>query len=971
MRTGLLVALALAASCGDSRAAEVPPPPAGPQVVAEAAIEGALEVERWRLSGPVELGPSQMRAPGGEQALRMRAGLSFADREQRTYTALLFDYEEPADWSAFNRLVLPVYVEPSVTPRGGGISVLLYVEDQPRRTLGPFVVPRGEWREVEWDVTPVPRERVTTIMVVTGVHGHNPGEAEEAVYHLGQPLLRRVEPETKFRGWELQSHRVAFSHVGYPPGAEKTAIFPEIDLDGARLLEAGTGEVVWQGDLRPAGHERTGRFLVADFSEVRAPGTYVLVADGPDGPLATEPFPIAEGVYTELLQAVFDFYRAERCGDDAPGYHTACHLDDGIVRPYPGMDPERFAPEVRALFETHVDCSGGWHDAGDVAKFAYQEYNSAYQMLRLHDRGLRYAREGEERDAVLDEAVWGTHYALKTLLPTGRNCDRPEAVSEGAWTDGIPANGDDRRVGMTTWMTVERWIRGLAATATAARVLAQSDPELAGRCLEQANAEAEAYLTGALKDWRETAPSVIKFSSVGTSFLELWRTTGDERSLAEAVRCGNEVVACQEKGLGWNEQEITGFFYGDLSRRYPYAGEGGDGRQAYFLAELCRALPGHPDWMGWYAALRIYADFYALRSAQYLAPYAVPAYTLHGGPDQPRRYWENVSVLGEQGSQPLDFRFDSLVAVGDRSLVRIWAANPSLSVHGAALAAAADVCRSAEAEAMAQRCLQWLVGRNPFSRSQVWEIGHRFREQPHYVAMHDEMRGSVGCKGIDGRLDGDGVYHDEPFSDPLPRCVINEVHIAASARLLNAGVELGFRPTVRGRVRGEEPPAEVVARHAGSGTVAARASVGEGGDYELTLPSGGAYELECGDVRRAQFIASSARLTGYDFQPGREFAVELICPERVSPGRPFEAMVRVRRLGEAADDSAEPLRLTLLLHNLTCDVASVVLQVGDAGEAERSLALTPVRAAEPFIAMVVPGGCLELRAEAVGVVAER
>jgi hypothetical protein len=113
------------------------------------------------------------------------------------------------------------------------------------------------------------------------------------------------------------------------------------------------------------------------------------------------------------------------------------------------------------------------------------------------------------------------------------------------------------------------------------------------------------------------------------------------------------------------------------------------------------------------------------------------------------------------------------------------------------LAAAADVARDPQAEAMAQRCLQWMVGRNPFSRSQIWEVGHRFREQPHYAATHDEMPGSLPAKGIDGRLDGDAAYHDEPYSDPLPRCVINEVCIAQSQYLLNAGRELAFSPTVK------------------------------------------------------------------------------------------------------------------------------------------------------------------------------
>jgi hypothetical protein len=51
----------------------------------------------------------------------------------------------------------------------------------------------------------------------------------------------------------------------------------------------------------------------------------------------------------------------------------------------------------------------------------WSEFNSACQMLRLYGRGLRYRRPGAAVDAVLDTALWGLRYTMKTLLPTGRN----------------------------------------------------------------------------------------------------------------------------------------------------------------------------------------------------------------------------------------------------------------------------------------------------------------------------------------------------------------------------------------------------------------------------------------------------------------------------------------------------------------------------------------------------------------------
>lgn len=937
-----------------------------PTVLASVELADALELDRWRTTGPVRMSTSEMDAPGaGAKALRIEVPQTAEARRQRSFTGEIFELAEPQDWSVYNRLALWIFVEPSKTPRGASLSVHLYNDDGIRRTTGIFVVPRGKWQRVVWDVTPMPRCSVGRFMITQGVHRHNPGEGDRNVFHLGRIELQRVEPETKYRGWGLQQHRVAFSHVGYLPGGRKTAIFHGDLSETARLIDATTRQVVWTGELTSAPHPRTGRFKVADFSAWCREGRYLLLADGPEGSVATEPFPVGRDVYLDALRRVFDFYRAERCGDAAPGYHLPCHLDDGVVGPYPGMPSERFAPEVRALFGQHVDCSGGWHDAGDMAKFAYQEYNSAYQMLKLHSRGLRYDRAGCSNDAVLDEAVWGVRYALKTLLPTGRNCDRPERVGEGVWTDNDPGNEDDRHIGLTTWQSVERYIAGMMVEALAARTLRETDPELAERCLRQARLEAEAYLTGAMKDWREH-PSPLKYASVGLAFLELYLTTGEARYRDEAVRCGDELAACQEQCLAWNNLGITGFWYAAPGRRHPYAGGTGDGHPAYFLAELCRALPDHPSWISWYAALRIYARHYALSTTEFLTPYGIPAFSLHDGPKQPYHYWDMVRVLGESGSQKLDFQFDRLARVGQRYLIRIRNANSALPMNAATLAAVADLAQDADAEAMAHRCLQWMLGRNPFSRSQVWAIGHRYREQPHYVATHDEMPGGIPCKGIDGRMDGDGRYHDEPFSDPLPRCVINEVCISQSAYFLNAGRELAFQPTLNGTIVGEQRPNEITARFAGAEEIAARTRIDVQGNYTLTLPGGGRYEIHCGPIRRSCFVASATCSHGFDFDLAREIGVAGQCPEVVRPGEPFQLQVDVRRLGRGTGDGRH--RLSLRLHNLTCQDPKATVDLTGETSACVTFDLVPKRPAEPFLILVIPNGQLQKRAEWMGVV---
>ena len=107
-----------------------------------------------------------MDAPGaGAKALRIEVPQTAEARRQRTFTGEIFELAEPQDWSVYNRLALWVFVEPSKTPRGASLSVHLYNDDGIRRTTGIFVVPRGKWQRIVWDVTPMPRCSVSRFMI--------------------------------------------------------------------------------------------------------------------------------------------------------------------------------------------------------------------------------------------------------------------------------------------------------------------------------------------------------------------------------------------------------------------------------------------------------------------------------------------------------------------------------------------------------------------------------------------------------------------------------------------------------------------------------------------------------------------------------------------------------------------------------------------------------------------------------------
>jgi len=194
--------------------------------------------------------------------------------------------------------------------------------------------------------------------------------------------------------------------------------------------------------------------------------------------------------------------------------------------------------------------------------------------------------------------------------------------------------------------------------------------------------------------------------------------------------------------------------------------------------------------------------------------------------------------------------------------------------------------------------------------------------------------------------------------------VINEVCISQGAYFLCAARELAFAPRLHGIVRGKGRPAEVLARFAGTDQLAARGPLAENGDYSLTLPGGGWYDIVCGPVRRCHFVATSSDCR-LDLDLEREVVVSLDCPEEVRPGTPFELRVEVKAVGREAVGRHT---LDLRLHSLTCAEPHQQVDTGGKRAGVVSFTLNPERATEPFLVLVVPDGQVAKRAECMGVV---
>jgi len=238
--------------------------------------------------------------------------------------------------------------------------------------------------------------------------------------------------------------RIHVNQVGYLCGARKRAVIASAGVRGAtfqvqdvrRVGAEGLGafenwKTVFSGDLVP--HDGAmGKYFVADFSGVRAPGIYRVVLPGIQGADDVEawsfPFAVADGVYARVPSLFLDYVHGQRCGDFENELRGPCHLDDG----------------VRSDTGAAVDAVGGWHDAGDLRKWMATTTLPILGLFAARQQ-LGFTRnhwhERPHEDDILAEAAWGIRWILKMQDP-----------STGMFYEDVAGGGDSRRApGMVWW----------------------------------------------------------------------------------------------------------------------------------------------------------------------------------------------------------------------------------------------------------------------------------------------------------------------------------------------------------------------------------------------------------------------------------------------------------------------------------------------------------------------------------------
>ena len=841
------------------------------------------------------------------------------------------------DWRPYNRISVWVYPDIHGAP---AISVNLTLhnegahllpDDQNEGRDDSIPLKNHEWNHIVWEIAPLDRDKITGLSFGYALPKMFPDPGDQAILYLDDLELQQVAAD-HIEGWDVAPGRIAFSHAGYASGSTKTAIASGLHAEQFSLVEAGTGNVIFAGPIQQK-KTNLGSYQVLDFSSVERPGAYILRA----GNTATRPFRIGDDVWRDSIWKVINFMYSERCGAVIPGVHGICHQDDYTVHG-----------------DRRIVVNGGYHDAGDLSATGNLPA-MAYALFALADRLQQAGEDPQLRARAIDEAKWGLNWVLKTRFGDGY---RSTGQLISYWTDGIMGDADDRfgqAVNDPEWN-----FRVAALEALASRVLKDSDPELARRSLDTAEEDWQFAVRGL-----EQAPPVpevygqkdnlerISFGAIAS--VDLYLATGDPRYADEGVALGNQILASQERKLQPWSIPLTGYFYTGPDRKnlFHRFHIGEEEQPIVALALLCEALPNHDNWMRWYSAIVLHAQYYQQPSAAADAPYAVLPAGIYRTSE--------AKLLSDSASwRPLATASRDLFEAevqqglplgGDAYLRRypVWfqfRGNSSVLLSQAkALSVAAQLRGDLADEDLAQQQAEWLIGRNPFSASIMYGEGYDWT--PLYSIRSGQMVGALPV-GIETKGASDVPYwphqicwtYKEVWSQPAGEWIwlMSDLHGPAVVRGLTDPGSLGIV-----RLVNESSRAVVTTQVAADGSF--RTVVPEGryriehgtAQTSLTVLAGGAYTVDLRRDHAVAFAASSERMDGEN----------------------IAVRVKVQGAGQHT--------FTIRTDNLAlADPAAVQIDLGAHGSRELTWHAHIEDTSTPWVAVVLRDGSLAAHAELSG-----
>ena len=690
-----------------------------------------------------------------------------------------FPPEEKEDWSRFDRLRFSV--KPVI--EGGRVFHLnaaivsegkIHVPDLYWREGGTvFDLDGGVWNDCLWEFGSMPRDAVREVQFYVFCSGHDTAAGDTLSYSFRDFQLERVKrsgsdavypgqaESIHTRGWENPIPGIRLSSAGYFPAGKKTAV-ASTDAEDFELVDCAAEKAVYSGPVRRVKNDR-GEFAVLDFSEWSEPGVYRLRADA----LESFPFPIAEDIAEEALWKSLNFLFCQRCGYPVPGKHGACHLD--FVGEHNGET---------ILFH------GGWHDAGDTSQQAAQ---TAEVVETLYENAMLRKDAGDLYLRLMEEAGWGLDFILRTRFGDGF---RVTSAGSTRWSDNKLGTFDDVACRVFDH-SYENFLFSGAQTC-AAEALAAFDPGLSACALkaaredfafaEKAFAERGVEPAHMFEHTYNSGPSQYYAVAV-RSACRLFRLTGETHFRETAIRFGERLMKCQEKG----ECRFAGFFYRDESHRTPvhFNHQAREHQFAEALAALCRTFPDAPEKRSWEDSLLLYGKYLKF-IASFTAPWGMIPAGIHKTDEaEDRELFPYLHVTCDYDTERKNWEAQLAAGcdLGGGFVLRYFPVWFSFRGNSAVLLstgrAAGVVGRYFGDGSLMQICreqLYWLWGKNPFGQSLVYGMG---RDYARLYTVH--MGETVGAVPVGIETDGNG---DEPYWPGNNNATFREIWIGSVCRYM-------------------------------------------------------------------------------------------------------------------------------------------------------------------------------------------
>lgn len=916
----------------------------------------------WSMDGIAEMSFSAERSKNGTQSLRVVSPYrneefirktteenGYFNAGSGTSSSAELTFAEPQDWRDFNRISLWIYPHRR-QQRTYVVRMGFNCKGAPRHATSPRAaliiqnLEPGKWNHVVWEIANLTRDRVIRLSLSFSHRGSDNGKHDGSeTYDIDFIELQRVDAE-QYEGWEVAPGRIAFHHSGYKPEQVKTAVTSGSNIAEFELVNANTDETIITRSVDRVRNSR-GSFAVMDFSDVRAEGKYYLRV----GDVTSRPFVIADTLWRQPIYKCINGFYGLRCGYDIPGIHDECHRD------WQGTHNG----------ETKI-INGGWHDAGDLSQGSFRTVPAIYAMLdivhQLKERNL----DPQLVQRVLDEALWGLDWLLKTRFRDGY---RLTWSMMRIYTDGIVGNYDDVKVPAQN-VPWENFLAS-AVESRAYEVLKNENPSLAERSLTAAQEDWQAAVDRQ-EEWIASGDEGIGSfgASSGTYLTASWGVvssvnlhsiTGDKKYADRAVEYGRLLMRCQERRFV-DGIPVTGYFYTGpkklsiLHHIHPAFEES----PLLALEALCGEFPENPDWIEWYGAVALYSEYFIKRGAEYSSPYRLI-------PNSVYRRFEIETLSDPDVRRDAMRQFEEGTRLADDYYLRvfpIWGNNlfhGNTGVHLSmtmALTAAVTTRSDLAGENLVAQQLQWVFGGNPFSQSLMYGEGYDFASL--FAFNPGDIVGTLPV-GMDC------MSNDAPYWDDCNLATYKEIWVVPMSRFLWNVSRLAFPAHVKGRIISGKIDPE--SNRGQTGSTGSEGSIlflntdtgekiyvetGDAGEFEANLPAGN-YKIEYKNLTQHLTLVS-----------GGNYSLNL------NPA----SFVDIQ--AEAEMKGTDTVTITALLTGAGSHFLNLHCTNGIISGAERNIALTSdekqsiewvikVRDTdEPWIAVIIPDGNIMLKHELTG-----